>query len=220
MRKEEIRTLVEGTSDPAFAVDGEGLVSAWNEPAERLFGISAEQAIGSSCGSVVKGADECGLVCSENCTIQQAVRRHQPMANFDLQVQTVGGQRWCNVSILIADSNGSATPQAIHIMRPVDLRKRLEMVVRDFVVGHINVPAEQAVALIASPRATGRDTDLSKREIEILKLLAKGGTTINVAGELHISRTTVNNHVQHILHKLDAHSRLEAIRRAEHAGLI
>ena len=37
---------------------------------------------------------------------------------------------------------------------------------------------------------------------------------------IHISRTTVNNHIQHILGKLNAHTRLEAIRRAEHAGLI
>jgi DNA-binding NarL/FixJ family response regulator len=50
--------------------------------------------------------------------------------------------------------------------------------------------------------------------------LAKGVTTAAIAERLGISRTTVNNHVQHILHKLNAHSRLEAIRRAEHAGLI
>ena len=45
-------------------------------------------------------------------------------------------------------------------------------------------------------------------------------STTTVAEQLHISRTTVNNHVQHILRKLDSHTRLEAIRRAEHAGLI
>jgi DNA-binding NarL/FixJ family response regulator len=53
-----------------------------------------------------------------------------------------------------------------------------------------------------------------------LKLLAKGRATEAIAKQLHISRTTVNNHVQHILNKLNAHTRLEAIRRAEHAGLI
>jgi len=61
---------------------------------------------------------------------------------------------------------------------------------------------------------------LTDRELEILRLLGKGSTTSEVADQLHISRTTVNNHVQHILRKLDAHTRLEAIRRAEHAGLI
>jgi DNA-binding NarL/FixJ family response regulator len=37
---------------------------------------------------------------------------------------------------------------------------------------------------------------------------------------LHISRTAVNNHVQHLMRKLGAHTRLEAVRRTEHAGLI
>jgi len=91
---------------------------------------------------------------------------------------------------------------------------------RDFVVNSTNVPAAEAVAMIASTRAVARETELTNRELEILRLLAKGGTTPSIAGQLHVSRTTVNNHVQHILRKLDAHTRLEAIRRAEHAGLI
>lgn len=219
MRGNEITDLVESTSDPAFAVDSAGLIMAWNGAAERLFGTSATQAIGQPCGSIVQGLDECGLVCSENCTVRQAVRRHQPIGSFDLQVQTVRGQQWCDVSVLIADGNGSTAGHAIHILRPVDLRKRLEMVVRDFVVSNTSLPAEQAVALIAS-RTAARETNLSEREIQILRLLAKGSTTNMVADQLHISRTTVNNHIQHILHKLDSHTRLEAIRRAEHAGLI
>lgn len=220
MRVDQITNLVESTSDPAFAVDGTGLIEAWNSAAEQLFGVTVEQAIGQPCGVIVQGMDECGLVCSENCTVQQAVRRHQPMANFDLEVQTVRGQHWCNVSVLIADTNGSTAAHAIHIMRPVDLRKRLEMVVRDFVVSSTSVPAEHAVAMLASKRSAARETDLSEREIQILRLLASGRTTTLVAEQLHISRTTVNNHVQHILRKLDVHTRLEAIRRAEHAGLI
>lgn len=220
MRGDEITKLVESTSDPAFAVDGAGLIVAWNGAAEQLFGASARQTIGQPCGSIVEGMDECGMVCSENCTVQQAVRRHQPMSNFDLQVQTVRGRQWCNVSVLIADANGSTAAHAIHIMRPADLRKRLEMIVRDFVVSNTSVPAEEAVAMLASTRSAARESDLSEREIQILRLLAKGSTTKIVADQLNISRTTVNNHVQHILRKLDSHTRLEAIRRAEHAGLI
>lgn len=70
------------------------------------------------------------------------------------------------------------------------------------------------------PRAAAREAELTNRELETLRLLSKGKSTTEVAQILHISATTVNNHVQHILRKLDAHNRLEAIRRAEHAGLI
>ena len=103
---------------------------------------------------------------------------------------------------------------------PIDLRKRLEILVRDFVVSKTNVPPAEAVAMISSTRDAAREAELTERELEILRLLGKGSTTSGVAEQLHISRTTVNNHVQHILRKLDAHTRLEAIRRAEHAGLI
>ena len=53
-----------------------------------------------------------------------------------------------------------------------------------------------------------------------MRLLAAGTPTNEIAEQLHISPVTVNNHIRHILTKFGAHTRLEAIRRAEHAGLI
>ena len=220
MRPEEIKKMVESTSDPAFAVDGQGLIVAWNQAAEALFALPAGEAIGRSCGEIVQGADECGSVCSEDCTVRQAVAKRRPVSNFDLLIETASGRQWCNTSVLVAENGSSTNPFAVHIIRPIDLRKRLEILVRDFVVTNTNVRAEEAVALISSTRAVTRAADLTDRELEILRLLGKGSTTSEVAELLHISRTTVNNHVQHVLRKLDAHTRLGAIRRAEHAGLI
>jgi PAS domain S-box-containing protein len=220
MRSEEIKRMVASTSDAAFAVDGEGLVVAWNQAAEALFALPASEAMGRPCGDIVQGADECGAVCSEGCTVRQAVAKRHPISNFDLLTNTASGRQWCNVSVLVAENGASTNPYAVHIVRTIDLRKRLEILVRDFVVSNTNVPPEEAVALISSTRAAAREAELTNRELEILRLLGKGGTTSGIAGQLHISRTTVNNHVQHILRKLDAHTRLEAIRRAEHAGLI
>jgi PAS domain S-box-containing protein len=212
--------MAESTSDAAFAVDGEGLIVAWNRAAEALFVLPASEAMGRHCGEIVQGSDECGPVCSEGCTVRQAVQKRHPISNFDLIVNTASGRHWCNVSVLVAENGTSTNPFALHIIRPIDLRKRLEILVRDFVVCNTNVPAAEAGALISSTRAATREAELTDRELEILRLLGKGGTTSRVANQLQISRSTVNNHVQHILRKLDAHTRLEAIRRAEHAGLI
>lgn len=220
MRPEEIRQMTESTSDPAFAVDGEGLIMAWNQAAANLFQLPASEALGRACGEIVKGSDECGSVCSKDCTVRQAMETHHPIRNFDLQVETANGRQWCNTSVMVAENGSSINRFALHIMRPIDLRKRLEILVRDFVVSNTNVPAEEAIALISSTRAAAREAELTSRELEILRLLSKGKSTSEVAQTLHISATTVNNHVQHILRKLDAHNRLEAIRRAEHAGLI
>lgn len=220
MRLREIKDLVQSTSDAAFAVDGSGQIVAWNRGSEQMFGLTTANAIGKACGDILEGMDECGSVCSADCSVRQAVRNHHPVANFDLHVQTATGRQWCNVSVLIADEANSTLPYAIHIIRQIDVRKRLELLVRDFVVTGTGLAAEQAATLISSTRAPARETELSEREVSVLRLLAKGATTSAVAEQLHISRTTVNNHVQHILRKLDVHTRLEAIRRAEHAGLI
>lgn len=220
MRPEEIKRMAESTSDPAFVVDGEGLIMAWNRAAECLFQLPASEAVGRPCGDIIRGTDECGSVCSKECIVRRALEHHHPIRNFDLQVETVNGRQWCNTSVMVAENGNSFERFTVHIMRPIDLRKRLEILVRDFVVSNTNVPAEEAVALISSTRAPGREADLTNRELEILRLLSKGNSTKKIANTLHISSTTVNNHVQHILRKLAAHNRLEAIRRAEHAGLI
>jgi PAS domain S-box-containing protein len=220
MRFREIKELVDSTADPAFAIDGLGLIVAWNRAAEAMFGLAAQQAIGRPCSEILQGADECGAVCSPDCTVQQAVRKHHPISNFDLQVQTKQGPQWCNISVLIAGDAGSAWPYAIYIIRPNDIRKRLEMLMRDFIVTQTGLPTEQVTKVASVTRAPARGAELTTREVEILRLLAKGATTKGIAAELHISRATVNNHIQHILQKLNAHNRLEAIRRAERAGLI
>jgi PAS domain S-box-containing protein len=220
MRPQEIKRLVESTSDVAFAVDPTGVIAAWNKGAEELFGLTAEEAVGRECRFVLKGADECGAVCSADCTVRQTVARRHPVGNFDLQVETPRGRKWCNVSVLAAEDGHPNSTYSIHIVREVDLRKRLEVLVRDFVSEGTSLPADKTLELISATRAPAKDVDLTKTEIKVLRLLARGLTTGQMADELHVSPTTVNNHVQHILKKLNAHTRLEAVRRAEHAGLI
>jgi PAS domain S-box-containing protein len=61
------------------------------------------------------------------------------------------------------------------------------------------------------PRA---DPRLTKRQNEILHLLAEGMSTDQIAAMLHLSKETVRNHVRNILRALGAHSRLEAVAMA------
>jgi DNA-binding NarL/FixJ family response regulator len=61
---------------------------------------------------------------------------------------------------------------------------------------------------------------LSPREIEILKLLARGRPTDRMAAELFIAPNTLRNHVSSILSKLGAHSKLEAVAIAVRDGVI
>ena len=52
---------------------------------------------------------------------------------------------------------------------------------------------------------------LTERELEVLRLVAKGMNNREVAKELFISENTVKNHVRNILEKLQLHSRMEAV---------
>lgn len=220
MRLREIKKLVEGTADAAFAIDPNGLIAAWNKAATELFGIKEEKALGSSCSEILHGVDECGRSCDEDCTIRRQARNHQPLKSYDIQVQAKGKRQWCNISVLIVDENQSIAPYTIHIARPADLQKRFEMLMRDFVVNETSLPMVNVGEILSAKRTPTSVTELSKREIEILRFLAKGVSTKKIADQLFISPTTVNNHIQHILKKLDAHNRLEAVRRAEQARLI
>jgi DNA-binding NarL/FixJ family response regulator len=64
------------------------------------------------------------------------------------------------------------------------------------------------------------DGGLSKREIEVLEHLAQGKTTTQIAEELFVSENTVKTHVRHILEKLEASNRAEAVSKATQMGLI
>jgi DNA-binding NarL/FixJ family response regulator len=64
------------------------------------------------------------------------------------------------------------------------------------------------------------DGGLSKRELEVLECLAQGKTTLQIAAELFVSENTVKTHVRHILGKLEASNRAEAVSKAAQMGLI
>ncbi len=61
---------------------------------------------------------------------------------------------------------------------------------------------------------------LSDREIDVLKCLARGQTTSQIAGVLFISENTVKTHIRHILEKLEVNNRAEAVARASQLELI
>jgi DNA-binding NarL/FixJ family response regulator len=60
-------------------------------------------------------------------------------------------------------------------------------------------------------RAVGAAPRLSPREMEVLRLLARGMANREIAGQLCISENTVKNHVRNLLEKLQLHSRMEAV---------
>lgn len=61
---------------------------------------------------------------------------------------------------------------------------------------------------------------VSGRELEVLRCLARGLTTSQIASQLYISENTVKTHIRHVLEKMEVNNRAEAVAKALQAGLI
>jgi DNA-binding NarL/FixJ family response regulator len=68
-----------------------------------------------------------------------------------------------------------------------------------------------AARLLGRLQGGERDESLSPRELEVLRLLARGGNNKSIAGELMISEGTVKTYLSRIFEKLDVQSRAEAV---------
>lgn len=94
--------------------------------------------------------------------------------------------------------------------------------VRKVHAGEASFPTDVLIHAVSRMRGSGNkcEHELSEREGEILALLSEGCTNRVVAESLHLSVNTIRNHVQVILRKLDAHSKLEAVMIAQRKGIL
>jgi LuxR family maltose regulon positive regulatory protein len=87
-----------------------------------------------------------------------------------------------------------------------------------------NVVSDYAGRLLREAENESRRTHpadvLTDRELEVLELVAQGATNQDVADTLVISLGTVKSHVNHIMSKLDAQNRTEAVAKAQSLGIL
>lgn len=100
--------------------------------------------------------------------------------------------------------------------------------IRHAAAGEILLPPDELASLLRLGRERARQRDerernrpqLTKREGEVLALMASAADVDRIATELNISVNTARGYIQNILEKLGAHSRLEAVVRATALGLL
>ncbi len=73
----------------------------------------------------------------------------------------------------------------------------------------LNTIIESGLGLVPK-ESEGENQQLTKREKEILHLIATGSTNLEIASRLYISKITVKSHISHIYKKMNIHNRLEA----------
>lgn len=209
--------IVAGTADAAVGTDEEGRVVLWNKAAERLLGYGAAEVLGKPCHDVLCGHDAHGnRFCDENCALERMVRRGEAIHHFEMSVRTAAGQAASvSVSVVVVPGPRPSQYTILHLLQP--LAKSAEA---DRLVERIGLPARHAPAADAAAAPAEPAQALTAREAQVLRLLADGVGTEEIADTLFISVTTVRNHVQNILRKLDVHSKLEAVTLAFRQRLI
>jgi PAS domain S-box-containing protein len=186
------------TGDGAVIIDSDGRVAFWNAGAERILGRTSGEVLGRPCCEVFAGYDDNGnMLCTPGCQIMSLVRLREPVHSFDMRTRTKAGRPvWINVSVL--STEGVSGPMVVHLFRDVTAAKELVTLVHERLAP-------------AAPVEINGASALSRRELEVLRLLAEGLGNAAIAQRLGLHGGTVRNHVQNIFAKLGVHSRLQAV---------
>jgi DNA-binding NarL/FixJ family response regulator len=95
-----------------------------------------------------------------------------------------------------------------------------DYVVKPFAPDELIARVQRLLVRSASDDPSALRSTLTRREQEVLQLLASGLTQPEIARELVISSSTVASHIEHILEKLGVHSRAQAVALALRSGLV
>jgi len=198
----DLDVLLGLTADGVCVVNGSGKIALWTQSAEKILGYSARDVMGRlSCEVFVERDPPGSRLCHLGCHVLTLVNQKEPVQHVAMATRTKAGKPiWLDVNVLVVPGARPDLARTLHLFRDVTASKEIEALVRAR-LAHVQ-PATR-------PQAAPPPT-LTRREFEILRLIANGASTRTMAERLRVSPTTVRNHVQNILGKLDVHSRLEA----------
>lgn len=199
------------TSDAMVAIDSDLNVIGWNESATTLLGYSPDQALGTPCREILSWRDRCGdAVCGESCQSSTMGDANEIIPTREVLGRSATGKTlWLSASTIVPPLGMRDQCRIIHLVREISLPPELERLIVERFAGWTpaDVPSENSALDV-----------LTQREREVLHLLTEGLDGAAIAKELFLSPATVRNHIQHILTKLEVHSRVEAVALALRSG--
>lgn len=231
----DLLDLLSAGEPPAFANDQNHRIIFWNKGAERVMDRTAAQALGRLCHEVFCGRDPFGnRFCNETCAVSSSILRNESLNRFEVTTGDRVHTKTLGFTVVEIPGPRPGLYTAVHIMDQIDEKSRLARELLR-IRGAYDSPAPAGAASDGSmpiTLQTGRDVSsppaaalnalalepLSDREMDVLRAIAGGLSNKDIAKSLHISVATTRNHVQHILKKLDVHSKLEAVALAFRNG--
>ncbi len=150
-----------------------------------------------------------GLEATRQITEQVEGTRVIVLTTFDLDDYVYGSLRNGASGFLLKDADGDQLVEAVRVIASGDALIAPSVTKR--LISEFALRPESAVI-------EGLD-ELTEREIEVLGLVAKGLSNVEIAEALFVSETTVKTHVSHILAKLQLRDRVQAVVAAYESGL-
>jgi DNA-binding CsgD family transcriptional regulator len=124
------------------------------------------------------------------------------------------GTVWVNVSTLVWEDEQTGRALIVHLARDASVAKAREALIRS---------AEALGRELIQLAAPGTDPPiaaLTRQQTRVLRLLAEGRSSAEIAAHLRISPRTLRTHIHHINRRLHARGRLEAVIYGVRRGLI
>ena len=214
VRIDDALELIAESRAAACGMDRRHKVIFWNDSAASLIGWRPDEALGKKCYDVFTGRDVFGNVCCfRDCGVAVASSRGETPAPFVMDVRHRDGTPLRLVTRTVAlPSPGAAYRCLVHIFENGDGPALDAVLAR---VRAVVASKPEPAPRVAEP---GTSVRLTPRELEIVRLLAAGYGSVNIAARLGLSHATVRNHVQNLLRRLEVHSQVEAVSIAFRSG--
>ncbi len=191
-----------------------GLISLLGEMPE--FAIVGEAGDGREAVSLIQKINPDVILLDVNMPVMGGVETVQYLRSHNMDCRILMLTISKNDEDLFGAITAGADGYLLKNAEPEELKKSIILVHQGLSVLSPQI-TRQVMQNVVSERAA--ENELSNREIEVLECLAKGMTTAQISAELFISDNTVKTHVRHILEKLVASNRVEAVKKATMMGL-
>jgi PAS domain S-box-containing protein len=220
-----VASIVENSERAAVAANPSNLIVAWNAAAVELFGFTEDEVVGKNLQLVTQARDVHGNRLSlDHGALHDMIRVGDAPRSFELTIITATGKMLrVAVSVVVVLGPIAKEYHLIYLMTPMHRRRRADEAI-DRLLAQVNIPGVTVPGATspsgADQRGSRPQPHLTRRQLEVLLLIAEGKRSNEIADELGISVHTVRTHIQGILRTLGAANRLEAVSRALHERII
>lgn len=131
--------------------------------------------------------------------------------------------QWTQYRFLVIEHSGEIYGALIAVLFAglgIWLGLRLKSAREQIVVREVPVPVAQAAAPFSPNDKKREDLNMTRRELEILELVAQGLSNREIANKLFVSENTVKTHCSRAFDKLGAKRRTQAVQLGKEFGLI